>query len=339
MMSSLSGRRILFIAPRFFGYEQDIAGELVRRGALVDTLLDRPFESSLAKALTRLRPELIIGAVDRLYHRELNRLGRAEYEMVLVVNGQTLSESMLKRLRLSYPRARFILYMWDSFHNRKSAIRNLRYFDDCLSFDRECARNFGLRFRPLFFSPGFENQGRATFDHHLSFIGTAHTDRYAITARIAGALPSHLRFYRYLYLQAPWVYYAYSMTNSSFRGARLEDFHFRPLSRSDVQQVFFSSRAVLDIEHPRQTGLTIRTLETLGAARKLVTTNLRIQEYDFYQPENVCLIERHTAKVPVSFLETPYRPLDPILYRKYSLSGWMDEVLAGTVGDGKELCQ
>jgi hypothetical protein len=187
-----------------------------------------------------------------------------------------------------------------------------------------------LRFRPLFFSPGFECPAVDTFEHHLSFIGTAHTDRFAITTLIARSLPAHVRFYRYLYLQAPWVFYAYRLTNASFRHAQPGDFRYQPLSRVEVQKVFFGSRAILDVEHPRQTGLTIRTLETLGASRKLVTTNARVRGYDFFQPENICVIERRTAKIPESFLETPYRPLAPVVYRKYSLAGWLDDVLGGS---------
>lgn len=325
---SLQGQRVLFVAPRFFGYEQDLAAELRRRGAEVDVLHDRPFDTPFFKAVTRFGPDLVLGAASRLYRRKLTEYGRTNYNLILVVNGQTVSESILKELRTSYPHARFVLYMWDSFHNRRRAVHNLRYFDDCLSFDPDCARDYGLRFRPLFFSSSFECPTRGdNFEYHLSFIGTVHTDRFEIVRRIAAGLPPHLRFFRYLYLQAPWVYYGLRLVNPHFRGARREDFKFASLDRQAVRAVFFGSRAILDIEHPRQTGLTIRTLETVGASRKLVTTNTRVREYDFYRPENVCIIRRDAAKVPEDFLEQPYSPLAPVLYHRYSIAGWMDEVL------------
>lgn len=320
--------RVLIIAPRFFGYEEEIAAEFRRRGAEVDMMLDRPFETAAMKAVTRFRPELVIGAADRLYRRTLANLGRVDYRHVLVVNGQTVSEEILRELRVQYPRARLTLYMWDSFKNRKRALRNLQYFDDALSFDRECAQRYGLRFRPLFFSPGFSLQRKeAPPAYHLSFIGTAHTDRFAITSAIARNLPPGLRFYRYLYLQAPWVFYFHRCFNRAFRDARRRDFEFAPLPRATVQRVFFQSGAILDIEHPKQTGLTIRTLETLGAARKLVTTNRHVRDYDFFLDENIWVIDRRAPLVPETFLQTEYRPIAPELYRKYSLAGWMDEVL------------
>jgi hypothetical protein len=329
MNSNQTGKRALLIAPRFFRYEQDIASELRRRGFEIDLLFDRPFDTPLMKAVTRFGPDLVMRAATRLYREQLSGLGRSSYELILVVNGQTLSKDFLRELKMSYPGARFILYMWDSFQNRKRAVQNLGSFDRCLTFDRECASAYGLKFRPLFFSCDFQaGADEETWDYHLSFIGTIHTDRYKLVSRIAGGLPAHLRFYRYLYLQAPWVFHSMRIVNPAFRGARREEFQFVPLDRGAVRNVFFRSRAILDIEHPRQTGLTIRTLETIGASRKLVTTNARVRAYDFYRPENICVLDRTAAAVPVEFLQQPYQPIASALYYRYSLSGWMDEVLA-----------
>jgi hypothetical protein len=54
---------------------------------------------------------------------------------------------------------------------------------------------------------------------------------------------------------------------------------------------------VLDIQHPRQTGLTMRTLEALGAGKKLVTTNVQVKEYDFYDERQVRVVDRMNPSV------------------------------------------
>lgn len=323
----LQSRRILFIAPRFFGYEQDILSELVSRGATVDMLPDRPFDTPIMKAATRFGRPLVIGAADRFYRNGLNRFGRSAYDLVFVINGQTLSRAVLSEIRATFPAAKFVLYMWDSFKNRGSAIENLRFFDDCFSFDPDCSREFGLKFRPLFFAPGFECEPSNAFDYHLSFIGTCHSDRFSIVSRLANSLESKVRFYRYLYLQAPWVFYVYRIINPAFRNARITDFQYVPLKRESVQAAFFRSLAVLDIEHPKQDGLTIRTFESFGSSRKLVTTNSHVRQYDFYRPGNICIIDRQTAKIPKGFLETPYEPASDSILMKYSIKGWIDDVI------------
>jgi hypothetical protein len=130
-----------------------------------------------------------------------------------------------------------------------------------------------------------------------------------------------------LYLQARWVYYAYRCSNPGFKGAKISEFHFSPLAREEVQGVFSRSKAILDVEHPRQTGLTMRTIETIGAARKLVTTNVSVRTYDFYLEDNIFIIDRRNPWVSEEFFDKPYRAIERSIYRRYSLIGWMDDVL------------
>lgn len=328
-MMQLAGKRVLLVAPRFFGYEKEIRCEIESRGAQVDWLPDRPFDTPLMTALTKHKPAWILPAADRLYQQELERFGASTYDIVLAVNGQTLSNAMLRTLRARFSTARFILYMWDSIENRGGVVGNLPLFDDTFTFDPLNAKQFGMALRPLFFSKGFERPSTEKVEYHLSFIGTAHTDRYQVVNQLRTQLRPGLQTYWYLYLQAPWVYYAYKLTNPALRDARRSDFEFRPLAKSSLQSVFARSLAVLDIEHPLQRGLTMRTFETMGSQKKLVTTNVQVKDYDIYDPNNICVIDRKVPQVPPGFLETAFKPLSPELYRRYSIAGWLDEVLSG----------
>ncbi|MEG2567548.1 MAG: hypothetical protein RSA84_15220 [Acinetobacter sp.] len=326
MKHSLQGKKVLYIAPRFFGYESEIRDELTKRGAHVDFLLDRPFDTPLLKAVTRVSRKLIIGAADRFYETQLEGLKGQDYDYVFVINGQTLSSVTLERWHRYFPRAIFVLYMWDSFGNRRWAVDNLNYFDVKFTFDREDAKEYGINFRPLFFSIGFETASQAAIEWDISFIGTAHTDRYDIASKVAAALGDNFKTHWYLFLQASWVYWLYKFTNRSFREAKFADFKFSPLTKSDVQSIFNASGCILDIEHPKQTGLTMRTLETLGARKKLVTTNKSVLEYDFFDERNICLVDRLAPSIPSDFLTTPYRDIDVSIYNSYRLEGWMDEI-------------
>ncbi|CAG8871261.1 hypothetical protein PS627_04374 [Pseudomonas fluorescens] len=325
MKYSLANKKVLFVAPQFFGYEQEIRGEIERRGAQVDFLLDRPFSSAFLKAITRWRRQWVMSAADRYYRENTNIHG--DYDYVFVVNGQTLSSGVLEEWRERFSRAKFFLYMWDSFGNRKDVVDNLRYFDHAFTFDRDDASNQNIHFRPLFFSKGFEAGVDAPKEWDISFVGTAHTDRYAVASNVAKGLGAEVRAHWYLFLQAKWVYWLYRVINPGFRSAKLADFRFDPLTKADVQRVFFGSAAVLDIEHPRQTGLTMRTLETLGARKKLVTTNASVKSYDFFSPNNICVIDRKDPVVPSDFLQTPYIDVEPAIYQRYRLEGWLDEIL------------
>lgn len=331
-LDPLSGKRILFMAPKFFGYETEIARALAARGALVDLLPDRPFGSPFMTAITRFLPSLVIPAATTYYRKCMSGFGRTDYDIIFIVNGQTLSEPFLSELRAEFPRSKFILYLWDSIENRQAIVTKFRYFDEISTFDAKASNKYGLSLRHLFFGAGFTPDADMTCEYYLSFIGTAHTDRYRVVNQIDKALPENIGRFWYLFLQAKWVYYAYRISNSDFKYTGIGDFQFEPMPRQKVQDVFRKSRAILDIEHPLQSGLTIRTLETLGAGKKLVTTNASILDTEIYDPRNICVIDRTNPHVPIEFLESPYVAPEQEIYKRYSLNGWLDEILLSGVG-------
>jgi hypothetical protein len=329
-MFQLDGKRVLLITPYFFGYELEIFAELKRRGALVDILPDRPFTSPFLKAVTRFRRELILDMADHYFLNAIEKLGRTRYDYILVIQGEAISTDLLTKLRSSFPSAKSILYMWDSFDNKKSLIPNIKHFDKCITFDPHDANRYDLKFRPLFFSPGFqlELSPKVAPVYDISFIGTAHSDRYKIVSQISAGLPSLTQHYWYLFLQAPWVFWLRKIGDSNFRGATKNEFNFNALAKSEVQNVFLKSASILDIEHPAQTGLTMRTFESLGASKKLITTNKYIRDYDFFDENNIMVIDRSkTIQIPKSFFDTPYTPPSKELYASYSIANWLEDML------------
>lgn len=145
------------------------------------------------------------------------------------------------------------------------------------------------------------------------------------------ALAVSTRTFFYMYLQAKWVFWLYKVINPGFRGARPDDFKFASIAKQNVQDVFNASACILDIEHPKQSGLTMRTLETLGAEKKLITTNRDVRSYDFFDERNICVIDRQSPEIPAAFLTSPYVPVPPGIYGRYRLQGWMNEILEVTL--------
>lgn len=57
-----------------------------------------------------------------------------------------------------------------------------------------------------------------------------------------------------------------------------------------------------------------------GCAQKLITTNTRIEEYDFYHPDNLLVADHSNPVVPQAFFEAPYRNIPKDTYARY----WLD---------------
>jgi len=335
-MSTVStSPRFLLIAPRYFGYEQEIAAELTRSGLQVDLLPDRPFNSPFSKAVMRFSPEL--GGhrtCDRFFAQRMEELGRRDYATILVIQGEGVTVNTLIGLRTAYPRAQLVFYTWDSIENKPFSKRNLSLYDRCSTFDPVDAKKYSMGFRPLFYTEGFDRPADSAYTYDLSFIGTVHSDRYRIVRALLEQLPQGTRTFVYLYLQAPWMYDLRRLFTNTLDGAKREDFRFDPLDKVVVQATFFGSRAVLDIEHTKQRGATMRTMEALGSKRKMVTTNATLRDYDFYNPTNIQIIDRKTPQLNQEFLRTPYEAVPENVRQKYSLRQWVRDVCG--FGDTKE---
>lgn len=66
----------------------------------------------------------------------------------------------------------------------------------------------------------------------------------------------------------------------------------------------------------------------IGMNKKLITTNASIVNYDFYNKKNILIINRENPQIDISFFSTPYEKINPEIYKKYSLSSWILDVLS-----------
>lgn len=319
----------LLISTNFFGYPQEIVKALAARGRQAVWHDDRPASDTLTKALIRVSPDLMKRKSDQYFERIFADVARHDIRDILVLKGEALSVDMIRKMRTVFPKARLTLYFWDSYRNMpKGSSDKVPLFDQTFSFDLEDVKNdTRLTYRPLFFIEQYTDVSGIEQDIDVLFIGTAHSDRVTVLNRIAQAIPSSYDFRKILYVRSGLLHRIQKLTSASYRRTDERDFTFTLVPKTEVQQLVGRAKAVLDIERDVQTGFTMRTIEMLGASRKLITTNPSIKQADFYDPDNQCHVDRTRPIIDPAFLDTPWRPQDPALLRHYSLSGWLDDVL------------
>ena len=95
----------------------------------------------------------------------------------------------------------------------------------------------------------------------------------------------------------------------------------------EISEIVDESKIIIDIQHPKQTGLTMRTIEMLGMNKKIITTNEDIKNYDFFDENNIKIINREDNYFDFTDLKSDYVNLDDSIYSYYSLSSWIFDVL------------
>lgn len=326
-------KKLLLIMPQFFDYPQVIIEELRGMGFEVDFFDDRPSTNAWVKAIIRINKNLIYKYISDYFENMMDTVSSKQYDVVLLISGQSLSfsEEMIKRIKDTQPKAKFVLYQWDSLKNFPYIEHMQKYFDKCYSFDRNDVQNSKvLKFLPLFYSRRYERIGQQKikdYKYDFCFVGTAHPKKYKFIKQMSEQLKCiYPNQFIYYFFPSKLVFFYRKLMNKELRNAHYREFHFTPLSATEMDDVFSESKCVLDSAQAGQVGLTIRVLEALGAKKKLITTNADIKKYDFYREENIYVYD-DSFDIKSKFFTQPYEEIDSAVYEKYSLRRWLQEVL------------
>lgn len=334
-MNELAGKKILFICPSFFGYEKEIEAELKLLGATVDFYDERPFRSSILKIINRLNfKKLIRKQINHHYDSILFMADIKNYDILFVVNPETMSVDFIKNVKKVCCNIISVLYLWDSIKNKKNAAPLIEEFDRVFTFDKNDAKfNNKIEFLPLFYTSTYDrrnysNNCESEQNHYATFIGTAHSDRFNLVRKVLEQLPvSSFNNFVFLYCPSKVLYFLKKFFSNELKGVSFSDISFKSMDSNSIASVLLNSLFVIDIEHPNQNGLTMRTIEMLGMQKKLITTNKNIVEYDFYNPKNICVVDRFKPNIREDFIYSKFEPTDLATLDKYSLHNWLKFLL------------
>ena len=309
----------------FYGYEFRIKKAIEKLGNQVDLIYDiekLSFANRVIKKVTgRTRKSF-----DLQYQMPLLDTISNDYDVVLVIVGRCLQPEFLDGVRMKNSNAKFILYLWDDVLR----VANFKYvfnkYDKIYSFDNNDCEKYGFEFLPLFYCEDCKIVERQkVYDIYSSLWN--HSDRLEVVKQIVTNYPDyHNNFYVFFYVKRHYI--KAKISNLFSKDILVKYYHWDRMSYYENINNMSVSKALLDIQHPTQTGLTMRTLESVGCGVKLITTNSEVKKYDFYNPNNILVINREKPEIPKFFLETPYESLPDEIYRKYSINNWAQTIMS-----------
>lgn len=316
-------KKCLLICPSFFGYDIEIKNALERNGYLVTLYDERPFSGVIGKSLIRLGLSFLTKLFIKNYYNKVFDTTDDHYDLLLIINPESITPDILIRFKDKCDKV--IVYMWDSFKNKKKSHELINYADVFFTFEPRDADAYNIKYKSLFYVPEFicePAHGSVLFD--VSFVGTAHSLRFKVVNEIARGHNQLIFFY----CPSKIVFFIKKFFLKELSGMKIDDVSFIPLNRKTVVDILKSSKAVIDIAHPKQNGLTMRTIESIGSQRKLITTNKNVKNYDFYNESNVLVIENEiNSKVISDFLALNYITLPADVREKYYIDNWIRDII------------
>lgn len=314
---------ILLIGINFGNYEWKIKEKMALKGHKVDYIWDAPKNYTVVR---RVLGEDAATKISINYQNKMLSMLDMNYELVIVIVGRLLTVDFLKALKQKNPQARFVLYLWDDVRRVENFDKVRKQYDYIYSFDPVDCEQYGFRHLPLFYTEtDVCNDKKKEIDIYSAMFG--HSDRIHIATNIV-CQANNRGLHSHIYICLGRFRYIIYILKKIFK--RDDDglkYIGRPIAEEMNYEYVKKSKAVLDVQFSTQVGLTMRTIECLGLGVKLITTNKSIKRYDFYNENNILIIDRDDSKLDMKFLEVPYVSVETEILKKYTLDSWIDVLI------------
>jgi hypothetical protein len=322
--------KILFISPEAFGYYKKIISTLELNGHEVRWLHQIPSENAFVKAFIRLFP--FVGSLISNIHFNRVIAWHEDYDYVLVIKGEGLSHKILTKMRSIFNKAEFVFYNWDSLANSRSVLTKLKYFDRLYSFDDvDCSTHTELTLLPLFYENLPEPNSVHVEKYEVFFAGTIHSDRFSIIKNIVDSLAIPVdKTFLFFFYQSRTLFIIQKLFKKTFSTIPLECVSFKKKDSRELFGKMLNSNVVIDIANFHQNGLTMRSIEAVGAKCKLITNNRNIKSYAFYNTNNVFVLDDVYNIDLVNlkyFMIKPYECLSEEVYKELEIGSWVNNLV------------
>jgi hypothetical protein len=324
-MIDLSGKKILFIGPKYYDYHTHIIQKCEHSGAeidfypeMVNNLINRFAKIASAPLKKYLR--------QRYLNTILSAVKSKHYDIFFLIRGEIVTSEFLKQLKAMSDKTLFVMYQWDSMAHNNYAM-NINYFDRVLTFDKTDAQHYKIDYLPLFYTDQYKNlstiQSANLYD--IVFFGAYHSDRLQIIKQIdKEAKLYNLKFHHHLYITKISLFRA--LVTGKIGVNDLKFLKTFTVPSAVIIDAYAKTKAVLDIEMTHQNGLTIRTLEVLGSNLKLITTNANIADEPFYDSKRIFLLDRKNVTLDPNFFENDLVWDTEI--ERYHIDNWLQKIFS-----------
>ncbi len=327
------GKKILFICPKTFNYESEIKSELELLGSEVTYFNDKPFNNIFLIILLRVAPKLLWGTAKNIFLEKLSLYKNDKFDIIFIIKGEGVSPNLLRWLKINYSQTKLVLYLWDSILNVKNVVEKFSFFDKIASFDPvDCEKYKNIKYRPLFFLDSYKNKYE-TAGNGLFFVGTLNGDRRVVLSKVNNFVKDQINFEYWFFIRSNFEMFLLNLHKAinKFLGIKYYEIPSNRLIRkamtaSQINSKIESCLAVLDIHHPKQTGLTMRTFEVLASGKKLVTTNKSIQNEIFFDSSIIQIIDREKPEIDLNFFNNDCNRMPDLFFKHYSCKGWLLDI-------------
>lgn len=195
---------------------------------------------------------------------------------------------------------KIIMFFMNTINDDYSYILNDSNIDEFWTFDKEDAIKYNINYNTQFYTNEIIST-KTKIDNEVIYLGRD-KGRNKILYELKNILDKN------------------NITNNFFIINNEKDC----MKYDEYLQLVFKSNCIVDINKENQIGLSLRPLESLFFEKKLITNNLDILNYKFYNSNNIFLLGYDNIHNLKEFVKSPYIPIDEEIVNYYSYKEWLN---------------
>ena len=316
--------KICVISFDFWGYDAHIVETLKEKGIEANHIkIGAVSYENFRERLTNLFSKVFLGKNLKYQKRQkfvieqLDKLGHQD--QILVLNADTFDHSTLEYMKKSTNR--FITFLYDNL-DRFPVQDKLHFFDKIYSFDDKDIEKHGFERLTNYNYLPFLSQEKQNPSEDALYITSYDKKRIKQLDILSQKFEElRLKFDLYVIGKKSWknqLIKPFSKNKIVFTRKRI--------NHENLPEFYKRTKVILDLMRENQYGLSFRVFEAMALEKKIITDNEKIKNYDFYNPNNILVLNKDFSNITKEFFETPYQSLPEEIYKKYTLEKWVERV-------------
>ena len=241
-----------------------------------------------------------------------------------VIYFDILEEEILKKITFYQTKGEKIFWLWNKLEE-KEVLCIKKYFDNIWTFDKRDAIEYNLKIADQFYWRTKGKNLEPKYDFY--FIGQ-NKGRIEKLIQLKNKLNNY-KFKIEIILNPYLDILKYTINYNKYKNIC----QFKTKNYEDIIESINKSRCIIELTKKDQTGLTLRALEALFFRKKLITDNQDIKNYDFYNENNIYILENRENKITEDekkriekFLNKEFIEISEKIKNKYTLENWLNKI-------------
>ena len=241
---------------------------------------------------------------------------------LIIVFDTATTASYIKKLKRKYPNKHIIFWCWNRISADKiDEIEQIKKMVDVWSYSLDDCRRFNLKYNTQFYFdsliPETVGKNRENEKSHSRpkalFIGREKKAREKVLKKVFSDLEAEGVEVEAYISKGRSGKYKYSL--------REKLIHYR-----DVIERSRDADVLIDCYGTDKAGCSLRAMEAMFLGKKLITDNLSLADYDFYDSHNIYIIGKEQRSLK-EFLSEPYVSVSRDIRDRYRFSSWAERFL------------